>query len=320
MHVTVGICTRNRGDSITCTLTSILNSDYSDFDVVIVDQSMTDETAEAVRRMASDDPRVTYIHSPSTGKSVANNLIIERATGPLLALTDDDCEVSATWLPSIVAHFQENPDVGQVHGAVYKGPHDATQGFIPDAPIRDVRRIKGAWSKWRDIGIGANVAFRLSAVRAVGPYDTMLGPGSTLYTGEDLDMAYRMLKAGYTVLNVADASVVHHGFRSWAEGQGHMRRTGKALGALYMKHLRLGDAAVLPTFIYEWLRCISWPRLLTLRPRTGLGRFAGFTLGCVISFQYDIDRRWRVYSDANTKRHTVDLPSVPASGEARRER
>src|SRR5262249_42968366 len=128
MHVTVGVCTRNRGDDISCTLGSILSSDYSDFDVVIIDQSAADKTAEAVRRTANGDPRVTYIHSASTGKSVANNLIIERAAGPLLALTDDDCEVSPAWLPSIVAHFRANPDVGQICGAVHKGPHDATLG------------------------------------------------------------------------------------------------------------------------------------------------------------------------------------------------
>jgi GT2 family glycosyltransferase len=273
----------------------VLGSDYANFDVVVVDQSNTDATAEAVRLVANGDPRVTYIHSAAIGKSAANNLIIERAPGPLIALTDDDCEVAPTWLPALVAHFQAHPDVGQVCGVVNKGPHDATQGYIPDAPIRRARRIKGAWSKWRDLGIGANVAFRLSAVRAVGSFDTVLGPGSPLHAGEDLDMTYRVLKAGYTVLNVADASVIHHGFRTWAEGEGHMRHTGKAMGALYMKHLRLGDAAVIPTILYEGARCISWTRLVMLRPRTGLRRFGSYGLGLVVSFRYSIDRQRRVY-------------------------
>ncbi len=301
MHVTIGICTRNRGDSIARTLRSILDSDYHDFDVIVVDQSTTSDTADTVQRTVADDPRVTCIRSASTGKSLSHNAIIAHAQGPIVAFTDDDCDVSPTWLRSLVRHFQQNPGVGQICGAVLGGPHDATQGFIPDAPIRRMKRVTGAWSTWRSRGIGANTAFRLDAVKAVGPYDTILGPGGPLYTGEDLDMTYRMLKAGYAVLEVPDAYVIHHGFRTWAEGKGHMRRTGKAMGALYMKHLRMGDAAVLPTLLCEWMRCISWVRLLTLRSHTGIGRFCGFTWGFIVSFQYTIDRAQRVYSSTRVR-------------------
>jgi len=108
-------------------------------------------------------------------------------------------------------------------------------------------------------------------------------------------MTYRVLRAGYAVLNVPDATVVHHGFRDWSEGQGMMRKVGIAIGAGCMKHLRLGDLVIVPTLVYEWVRCISWKRLFLLQKRSGVARFLSFGCGMVKSFQYPIDRRWHVY-------------------------
>src|SRR5579871_5079677 len=91
MHVTVCICTRNRGSSIATTLRSVAASTYKDFDAVIVDQSTTDETAEAVRAVIAEDERFRYLRSQAVGASAARNVAIAQACGPLIAFTDDDC-------------------------------------------------------------------------------------------------------------------------------------------------------------------------------------------------------------------------------------
>jgi glycosyltransferase involved in cell wall biosynthesis len=295
MHVTVCIPTRDRGESITQTLHSIAQSNYTDFDVVIVDQSLHDTTEQAVRNFIGDDRRFTYVRSRSTGASSARNVAVRHARGPLVAFTDDDCEVAAVWLDRLVTYFREHPDVGQICGAVRTGPHDPRLGFIPDYPISSPKLISSPWRKWRAGGILANMAFRLDVLHAVGPFDEVLSPGSPLFNYEDGDMTYRVLKAGYSVLNVPDAYVVHYGFRNWQQGQVLMRRVGVAIGAACMKHVRLRDPAILPTFVYEWARCISWRRLLLLRPHTGVARFLAYGLGLVLSFRYGVDPKWRIY-------------------------
>jgi GT2 family glycosyltransferase len=316
MHVTVCICTRDRCESIVRTLHGVTNSLYPDFDVVIVDQSTDDSTAQAVEQIATGDQRFTYIRSQSTGASRARNVCVEHARGPLVAFTDDDCEVTERWLELLVACFREHDDVGEICGAVLPGPHDSSLGFIPDYPIISRRQISTPWLKWREGGIGANMAFRLDVLRAVGPFDEVLGPGSLLFNCEDGDMTYRVLKAGYGVLELPDACVIHHGFRTWEEGQIMMRRVGIAVASAYMKHLRLLDLAVLPTLLYEWGRCISWKRLLRLRRHSGISRFLGYTLGLVISFRYGIDSHWRIYkveksqSDDQIYDHKYDTPKA----------
>lgn len=295
MHVTVCICTRDRGESISRTLRSVLASAYRDFDIVVVDQSASDDTQHVVQRDARRYSHVTYMHTRTVGLSAARNVAVEHAKGPLVAFTDDDCEVPPEWLGRLLEYFAHFPDAGQILGEVRPGDHDNNLGFVPDYPIRKFKRISSPWMKWHEGGIGANMAFRLDTLRAVGPFDEMLSAGAPLFTCEDGDMTYRVLKAGYSVLNVPDAYVIHHGFRSWNQGRALMRRTGIGVGAAYMKHLRLGDVAILPTLVYEWIHCISWPRLLLLRPRSGLARFAGYAAGMILSFRYRIDSRWRVY-------------------------
>jgi len=295
MHVTVCVCTRDRGDSITDTLESFLALDYDDYDVVIVDQSAAGGTAKAVRSVDAARGKLTYIRSSTTGLSAARNVAIAQACGQIIALTDDDCEVPADWLTRIVRHFRANPDVGQLCGEVRAAPHDPSVGFIPTFGVSRRRKISSPWLKWREGGIGANMAFREETLRAVGPFDELLGAGGALYSSEDRDITYRVLRAGYAVLDVSDVYVVHSGFRPWGEGRSLMHRAGLSMGAVYMKHLRLGDVAVLPTLVYEWWTSISWRRLLLFRPRTGVGRFLWYLRGLHASFRYDIDRRWRVY-------------------------
>jgi GT2 family glycosyltransferase len=296
MHVTVCICTRNRGASIVATLRSLASSSYTDFDVVIVDQSTEDKTAQAVRTASDGDPRFSYLRSATVGLSVARNLAIAQARGPIIAFTDDDCEVSPQWLAVLVDIFQRNPDAGEVCGQVDAAPHDVTQGYIPTYEVRRFKRIASPWLKWREGGIGANMTFRQEALQAAGPFDEMLGAGGPLQSCEDGDMTYRILRAGYSVINTPDAPVLHRGFQTFAQGKTLVRATYLAISAAYMKYLRLGDLAILPTLLYLWVfQCISWTDLLLLRKRSGLGRFLYYGWGLIVSFHFQIDRHRKVY-------------------------
>jgi hypothetical protein len=285
------------------TLRSLLASTYVDWDAVIVDQSRATTTGQAVRALIGDDPRFRYLLSPTTGASAARNLALAQARGPLVAFTDDDCEVFPDWLSRLVGYYQRYPETGLLYGAVLAGPHDPAAGFIPTCRISRVRRIETAGLTWREQGIGANMAGPLAVLRAVGGFDEMLGSGAPLRANLDGDLTLRVRKAGYVVLHVPDAVVIHHGFRSWQQGQKLMRGVGIGVGATYMKHVRMGDPGAVSTFLLEWLRCISWARLLMLRPRAGLGCFLGYGMGAVLSFRYPIDPPTRLYRSSQI-RHT----------------
>ncbi len=310
MHITVCIPTRNRGLSIARTLRSLAASRYEDFDVVVVDQSETDATAQAVQEATAGDARFTYLHSQTVGAAAARNIAIAQAEGPIIAFTDDDCEVSPEWLAALVAAFSQYPKVGEVCGPVQAASHDAAAGFIPTYEIGRRALISSRWAMWRAGGIGANMAFRLETLRKAGPFDEILGPGAALYSCEEGDMTYRVLKAGYQVFNTPDAAVIHSGFRSFAEGKQFIRQTSLGVGAAYMKHLRLGDLGILPTMLYIGLIwCISWKNLLLLRKRTGLGRLLYYIRGILASFHFSIDRSTLLYRPREERASAAARPS-----------
>lgn len=321
MHVTVGICTRDRADSLARALRSIAASEYREYDVLIVDQSRSSETYAAIcdlRARLPEFPQLTYIRSVTTGSSAAHNIAVRYATGDIIAFTDDDCEVAPQWLGQFVSYFDTHPHVAQISGAVLAGSHDLMQGFIPTYYVDEERQVASPWLKWREGGIGANMAFRLDALRSVGLFDEMLGTGAPLHSCLDGDMTYRMLRAGYTIASVPSICVTHHGFRTWEEGRTLMRRCSIGVAAAYTKYVRLGDMAVLPTLIFEWIRCISWSRLLLLQRRAGVRRFLAFTQGIILSFRYTIDPDKRIYhlvpesDDARQRSPDVHMHVLPA--------
>jgi glycosyltransferase involved in cell wall biosynthesis len=295
MHVTVCIPTRDRGASVAQTLESLAASSYDDFDVIVVDQSADNETAKAVDVFVAADARFTYIRSDTSGASAARNEAIAHASGEILAFTDDDCMVSRHWIARLVTRFAAQPEVGQICGAVRATPHDAAKGYVLTCEMPRPVKVTSPWLKWLDTGIGANMAFRREVLRQVGPFDELLCPGAVLYSAQDRDITYRVLRAGHAVLDDPHVWVWHAGFRTWDEGRTRMRRVGLGIGAAWMKHLRLGDLAILPTLLFDALNCLQWRRLLTLRPHNGVATLFWYCRGLAVSFAYPLDRRWRVY-------------------------
>src|SRR4051812_31150414 len=85
------IPTRDRGDSVVRTIQSILNGDLLDIDLIVVDQSESDDTGFAVSEFLSDK-RFRYIRSKTRGVSIARNIGVGYTSAPIIANTDDDCE------------------------------------------------------------------------------------------------------------------------------------------------------------------------------------------------------------------------------------
>jgi hypothetical protein len=65
-------------------------------------------------------------------------------------------------------------------------------------------------------------------LRHVGPFDELLCPGAPLYSAQDRDITYGVLRADYVVLD--DPHVWHEGFRTWNEGRMRMRHVGLGIG------------------------------------------------------------------------------------------
>jgi glycosyltransferase involved in cell wall biosynthesis len=289
--------TRNRGATVTAALESLRRLEHDSFEVVVVDQSTDDLTRLAFTEIVGDDPRFALIPSATVGKSAACNVGLAAARGAIVAFTDDDCEAPTDWLSGIEQAFASHPTVAMICGGVRAIAHDPSVGAIPAFLPRRARLLRSPWLAFRAQGIGANLAFRAAELRQAGAFDEVLGAGAMLRAGEDGDIAYRFLRAGHGILELPDPAVLHSGLRTWGRELRDLAwDSAYSEGATYMKHLRLGDPVILPTFVIRGaFGMVAWRNLLLLRRPTGLGRLAAFARGARTSFRFPIDAGSRRY-------------------------
>jgi glycosyltransferase involved in cell wall biosynthesis len=293
-RISVCVPTRNRGGRIAQTLNSLRCLSHDSFEAIIVDQSTDEVSALAFHDAVGDDPRFFFMRSGTTGKSVACNLAIAQARGSVLAFTDDDCVVPPDWLSGMERELARRPEVAVICGGLRAADHDPSDGYIPSFVPPRPRLHRSPWALvWC---AGANLIVRTPAIRRVGGFDEVLGPGAPLRAGEDPDVVYRLLRAGYAVLELPEPAVVHFGLRApGAETRHLLHGYARSWGAVWMKHLRLGDVAVLPSLFTSWFGVVHWTDVLRLRRPSGLGTFVAFAGGMVASFRHPIERSSRNY-------------------------
>jgi glycosyltransferase involved in cell wall biosynthesis len=116
--VSVIIPTYNRANFIDKAIKSVLNQNYQDFEIIVVDDGSTDNTEETVKSF--NNFKIRYIcHTNNQGVSAARNNGIRASRGKYIALLDSDDE----WLPEkldkqIKVFKSEFPEVGVVYSNV----------------------------------------------------------------------------------------------------------------------------------------------------------------------------------------------------------
>lgn len=94
-RVTVVMPVRNRPVQVLDAIASLQAQTLSDWELVVVDDGSTDETAEVVARVVAEDPRVRLVRQAPSGVCAARNAGIETARAEWLAFLDSD----NTWVP-----------------------------------------------------------------------------------------------------------------------------------------------------------------------------------------------------------------------------
>jgi GT2 family glycosyltransferase len=293
------VCTRNRPDSLVLTVGSLLASD-GPFELLVMDQS---DGRESEVRLSSfhSDPRFRYIRAYGRGKGSALNQGLRLAHGDVVVCTDDDCEAPLGWLYQMAKVMEAHPRAAVVFCNVTANPYDRTAGYVPAYERKTDRLLRSISDAKKGFGLGAGMALRRSAVLAFGGFDEMFGPGSRFRSGDDWDISLRALLGGWQVYDTASASIVHHGFRTLAEGREHALRDWIAIGALCAKPIRAGQISAANLALWMFFIEALWPpvrEMLRLRRPSGLSRITGFIRGFGGGIRMPVERETLVFKDS----------------------
>lgn len=276
--VTVVVATRNRGAAVSQTVQSILRVSYPRFELRVIDQSDDHGTELAIQPFLPD-PRFHYTRSATRGLAVAHNTLIREARSEFIAITDDDCEVPEDWIHQMVAALQVNSRIALTFGNVLAAEHDHEAGFIPAYTPRKPFLARSMRDKNQIHGIGACMGLRRSMWQNLGGFDQMLGTGAPFKDCEEGDFAIRALLGGYYVYETPKVSLVHYGFRNWAQGRSVAYRNWFGTGACMIKLLKCGRWSAL-LVIDHVVRRIALAQLM----RNISSGHRPFGVTCIVAF------------------------------------
>ena len=174
---------------------SIQLTRYDRYEVILVDDGSTDGTARLMAELAAGDLRIKVVTQINAGKGTALNLGIRNATGEVLMFVDADGIFSRHTVEEMLQGFEDGR-TGAVCGDDRPVNLDPVQArmlaFISHIGTGMVRRAL-TMIGCPPIASGNIVAFPRHVVEEIGLFreDTV---------GEDLELTWRVHKAGYRVV------------------------------------------------------------------------------------------------------------------------
>ena len=171
-RVSVITLSHNRPSLLSRSIASVLSQDYSDFELIVVDDSSSDEPRKVVNSFV--DPRIEYIGLESAiAASAADNVGIKSAHGDYIAFLDDDDEWLPTKLSKQVMAFDR---AGSSVGLIYTGINyiDEVRGsrksFLPACRGRVFDRLLMGCFIWAQ----SSVMIRRDIIAEVNGFDGAL--------------------------------------------------------------------------------------------------------------------------------------------------
>jgi glycosyltransferase involved in cell wall biosynthesis len=114
-HISVTVPVYNRAHLVGRTIESILQQQFQDFDVIVVDDASKDNTVEVVEQYCKRDPRMRLEVNPQNLGLTRNwNRCLELAIGPLVQIMQSDDLIDADYLQKVSDVFDAHPSIGFV--------------------------------------------------------------------------------------------------------------------------------------------------------------------------------------------------------------
>jgi GT2 family glycosyltransferase len=214
-RISVVVCSYNGAATIRECCEGLSKLEYSNYEVIVVDDGSTDGTAEIVSQYG-----FRLIRTRNRGLSLARNTGFETAGGEIVAYIDDDAYPDPHWLTYLAITFMTTTHVGAGGPNIPPPGHGLIADCVAVAPGGPVHVLVS--DREAEHIPGCNMAFRKSALEAIGGFDARFR-----VAGDDVDLCWRLQQRGGTLGFNAAAVVWHHRRDSvrayWKQQRGYGR-------------------------------------------------------------------------------------------------
>ena len=150
-----------------------------------------------------------WVDGNGGGLAGAQNIAFGEARMPVVAVIDDDCVADADWIATVERAFASETGLALLGGRVDPLPPAGERTLAVSSRTSAARRrFAGRSAPW-NVGSGNNFAVRSEWFERVGGCDERLGPGTPGQGALDMDLFYRVLRAGGAGLYEPEAIVEH---------------------------------------------------------------------------------------------------------------
>lgn len=203
--VSVVVLNWNGGELLKKCLESLQkNTEYPDYEVIVVDNGSEDGSQELVRK---DFPDIRLIENEKNlGFAKGNNRGIKAGEGEYIFLLNNDTEVTKGWLTELVKVAASDPAIGIV-GCRLEYPDGEVQhagGYVTSAGI--AKHYTSGGQREVEYVTGAALLIKKGVIEEIGYLDEKFSP----FYFEEMDWCFRAKKSGYKIIYSPNAEIVHH--------------------------------------------------------------------------------------------------------------
>ena len=184
----------NSAPFISETIASVLAQTFDSFEMLVVDDGSTDDTAQVVSRFSQADARIRLLRQPNLGIGAARNSGLAIARGRYIALLDSD----DIWLPEYLASqlqiLERRADIAVLSANAFNlGGASDGELLLPLDPASGIRSVSLAEMIDVETTMSILAVFRREVTETIGGFD------SRFRRSEDYDLWLRAAAAGFGV-------------------------------------------------------------------------------------------------------------------------
>lgn len=212
-RVYIGICTYNRAKSLKRTLESVINLDYRNYKVIVIDNNSSDKTKNVVALF----PQVIYFLERRQGIAYARNRFLdyckEKNDAEYIGFIDDDETLPRDWLNSMLDCFNTNKQIAVVTGAVVPIYETLPPLYMPDGlhnAYENKKEINTFYEKFSALTGNCLFKYRILKEKKIRFNENLGRKGNILMAREDTKFFSDLVEPEYLYGFTSKAFINHY--------------------------------------------------------------------------------------------------------------